>query len=223
MELRKSSLSGARCGGHGSVTGSGHPPGCDMAGLAPSRAELGRGPSSPCPGARLPAASPAPPRAGSRPGGRRGDPAAPGSRGCPRWRPWLWGGRVIARPRPRGTPHSHPLEKPYSCGTGCGGSRHGSAPPLLPAAGIPKSSSFPPRAAQPGGSLLEGLVNNFGWQVEGRGLRSSATPGRGLGPSVPPQGLLETPDSERATGPVDHLPNWPINQLTSQLPKELTH
>lgn len=99
--------------GHGSVTGSGHPPGCDIAGLAASRAELGRGRGSPCPGARLPAASPAPPRAGSRPGGRRGDPAGPGSRGCPRWRPWLRGGRVIAQPRPRGTPHSHPLEKPY--------------------------------------------------------------------------------------------------------------
>lgn len=71
--------------------------------------------------------------------------------------------------------------------------------------------------------MLEGLVNHFGWQVEGRGLQPSATPGRGLSPSLPPQALLEASVSERATGPVDHLPNWPISQLTSQLPKQLTH
>lgn len=89
-------------------------------------------------------------------------------------------------------------------------------PPLLPAAEIPKSSSFPPRA---GGSLLEvtvleGLVNHFGWPVQGRGLWPPATPGRGLGPREGTQSLTATPGlrPRTQTEPLGQLTTSPTGQ-----------
>lgn len=251
MELRKSSLSGPRCGDTGRRHQELPARGVTRWDCDPAGPRRGRVPArgSPCPGAKLPAASPAPPRAGSRPGGRTGDPAGPGCPGCPRWRPRLRGGGVSPQPSPVVSPHSHPHTARGHChswgsceGAGtCWGSpgkalqvrdgmwglqaRKCPPHPQPPAAETPKSSGFPPRAAQPGDSLLEGLVRHFGW--EGRGLRppqgGDTAPRMGLGPSLPAQALPETPDSERATGPADHLPNWPVSQLPSQLPGQLTH
>lgn len=60
--------------------------------------------------------------------------------------------------------------------------------------------------------MVEGLVNHFGWQVEGReGTVATGHPREGTQP------LIATLDSERAPGPADHQPKWPISQVTKQL------
>lgn len=101
---------------------------------------------------------------------------------------------------------------------------------LLPAAEIPKSSGFPPRAAQPGGSLLEVTVLK-GWLIilGGKWRGGDSAPRRELGPREGTQSLTATPGTALDPGlreshwPLDHLPNCPISQLTSQLPDQLTH